>query len=64
MKQDIGDINSKGENHGYQEWYGADGKMWLRGTWKNGQEIGYEECNDIGGKSLGEEGSEVKFYIR
>lgn len=64
MKQDIDNINSKGENHGYQEWYNSDGKMWLRGTWKNGQEIGYEECNDVSGKSLGEEGSEVNFYIR
>ena len=64
MKQNIENSNHKGETHGYQQWYGADNKMWLRGTWKNGQEIGYEECNDVSGKSLGEEGSEANFYIR
>ena len=36
--------NSKGEYHGYQEWYYHQ-KLGYRGKWKNGLEIGYEESH-------------------
>ena len=64
MYKDINNYNTKGDHHGYQEWYGPDGKMWLRGNWRNGVEIGYEECNDVVGAYLGELGTIVIFYIR
>jgi hypothetical protein len=44
-----------GQYHGYQEWYGADGKMWLRGNWKNDDEIGYDEWHYK---------KQTNFYIR
>jgi hypothetical protein len=55
-------LNDKGELHGYQEWYGDDDELWLRGTQKNGFEIGYEEIN--WDNAVGEEHTEVNFYIR
>lgn len=43
MKNSIRNTNSKGEKHGYQEWYSSDNKLTLRGNWKNNKEIGCEE---------------------
>jgi hypothetical protein len=64
MGKHIKNINNKGQFHGYQEWYGDDycSELWLRGTQKNGFEIGYEEIN--WDNTIGEEHTEVNFYIR
>jgi len=45
MGKHIKNLNGKGDLHGYQEWYGEYGELWLRGIVKNGIEIGYEEIN-------------------
>ena len=42
MKEEIDSKNSKGQHHGYQEWY-SQGKMSHRGNWKNNRVIGYAE---------------------
>lgn len=42
MKKVIDPTNSKGQHHGYQEWY-SQGKMSHRGNWKNNRVIGYAE---------------------
>jgi hypothetical protein len=62
MGKHIKNLNGKGELHGYQEWYGEYGELWLRGIVKNGIEIGYEEIN--WDKAIGEEHTNVNFYIR
>ena len=54
--------NTEGEYHGYQQWYGGDNELWLRGKQKNGLEIGYEEVNWE--NAIGGEHTEVNFYIR
>jgi hypothetical protein len=44
-KKDIDPIlhfNKNGKFHGYQEWYSLD-DIWLRGVFKNDDEIGYLE---------------------
>lgn len=41
--KDIKTYNSKGEWHGYQEWYYNDGMLGRRGTSKNIRDIGYNE---------------------
>lgn len=43
MKQNIRNINSKGELNGYQERYNVDGKLAYRGNYKNNIDIGYQE---------------------
>lgn len=43
-KKDIDPKNSKGQWHGYHEWYMCD-KIWVRATFKNGTEIGYKETH-------------------
>jgi len=50
MKDDIRNNNTKGELHGYQEWYYSNGEFYLRGVWKNGQLHRYQEWHDIGNK--------------
>ena len=45
-KEDIEPINSKGQTHGYHEYYDQDGKMWVRASYKNGKLIGYREIHD------------------
>jgi hypothetical protein len=61
MGKHIKNLNDKGDLHGYQEWYDNHG-LWLRGIVKNGIEIGYEEIN--WDKAIGEEHTNVNFYIR
>ena len=53
--KDIGEINDKGNYHGYQEWYLPSGGLELRGKFINGYEIGYEEWHSY---------QETNFYIR
>ena len=45
-KEDIEPINSKGQKHGYQEWYTTSGKIWCRTMYQNGKLIGYREVHD------------------
>ena len=45
-KEDIDPINSKGQKHGYHEYYDQDDKMWLRTMYQNGNLIGYREVHD------------------
>jgi len=45
QKQDITQMNTKDEYHGYQEWYWD--KIWLRGVYKHGDEIGYKENHRV-----------------
>ena len=40
---DIENYNSKGELHGYQERYGYDDDIFVRGHSKNDKDIGYNE---------------------
>jgi hypothetical protein len=54
-KKDIEPCNSKDEWHGYQEWY-AYGEIQLRGMFKNGDDIGYQEYH--GRNSI------TNFYIK
>ena len=64
MKKHINPRNSKGQHHGYQEYY-VKNKSWLRGNMKNGLPIGYIESNSINIFSvIGEEGTKIRFYIR
>ena len=45
-KEEIVQFNQKGEHHGYQQLFDykyTNGRLWLRGTYNNGLEIGYEE---------------------
>ncbi len=57
MSKDIINKNSKGQMHGYQEWY-WDGKLSLRGNAKNGKMGGYREWHGYNGKIYS-----LKFYI-
>ena len=48
MKEDIRNKNSKGQRHGYQEWYSYTKlnykeKLIYRGDYKNNERIGYAE---------------------
>jgi len=57
-KKDINPLDSNGNAHGYQEWYHANDKLWLRGVWKHELEIGYEEDHRLHSES------NTNFYIR
>jgi len=49
MKQDIitrNTRNSKGQYHGYQEWYNLIDVLRFRGNWKNGSRIGYSDWHN------------------
>lgn len=55
----INNKNSKGQYHGYQEWYRDNGSILkLRVVMKHGLEIGYEEWYKKYGPS------EINFYIK
>jgi hypothetical protein len=43
MKKTTYNYNSKGEWHGYQEWYYTTGNIARRGISKNIRDIGYNE---------------------
>ena len=45
IKNDTHTKNSKGNLHGYQEWYSFSGVLYIKGKYKNGKEIGYEELH-------------------
>ena len=62
-KENIVPKNSKGEYHGYQEWY-VDNVIWYRGCHKNSQEVGYNELNYSLSSGVGEGGTEINFFIR
>jgi hypothetical protein len=47
--------NSKGEYHGYQEWYWKDNTLVVRLNYKNGNEIGYEELHVL---------KKTRYYIK
>lgn len=47
--------NDKNELHGYQEWYSFSGVLYIKGVYKNGKEIGYEETHI---------NEETNYYIR
>jgi hypothetical protein len=65
MKQNIENHNSNGDVHGYQQWYTpSTNKLWLRGNWKNGEEIGYVESNWKGFQGIGDIATTIDFYIR
>lgn len=53
--KDIDPKNSKGDLHGYQEWYDWDNKLWIRGYRKHGDLIGYQEYHQY---------EQTEFYIR
>ena len=44
MNKDITNTNSKGQYHGYQEWYCYD-KLILKANYKNDNPIGYHEIH-------------------
>ena len=44
MNKNIEPENSKGQDHGYHEWYYNDGNRWLRVNFKNGKRDGYREA--------------------
>jgi len=46
MKKEIRNNNTKGQCHGYQEWYGIGNKLFIRTTFKNGRLIGYSEWHN------------------
>lgn len=64
IPMDIENHNSKKQRHGYQEWYSNNGDLWYRGSYKNDQEVSYNEINYTLNKSIGGEGTEVNFYIK
>ena len=43
MKTDIINTNSKGQYHGYHEWYLSNDYVVFRAMYKNGLKIGYVE---------------------
>jgi len=53
--KDIEPKNEKGYFHGYQQWYDCDKKLWVRGVFKNDDEIGYLEDHS---------NQETYFYIK
>lgn len=53
--KDIDPKDKHGEYHGYQEWYALYNRLWLRGMYKHGEEISYEELHDC---------NETNYYIR
>jgi hypothetical protein len=63
MNKTIKNRNSKGELHGYQEWYHEDNGLWLivRGVSKNNKEIGYIEQHGHD-KSYGRK--ETSYFIK
>lgn len=62
-KQNKEPLNSKGQFHGYQEWYDYT-KIWHRGNRINGRRIGYNEYNHEVGNGIHEDGTVFIFYIK
>ena len=60
-KIDIEPKNSKGQFHGYQEWY-IFNVLWFKGNRINGERIGYVEVNRH--PSAGTDSTEINFFIR
>ncbi len=58
MNKDVDNYNSKGQHHGYQEWY-YDGNLWCRFNAKNGKWDGYREWYGEGYGKI----KELRFYI-
>jgi hypothetical protein len=56
--EDINPLDSKGQSHGYQEWY-YKGNLWSRANFKHGFHIGYAECHQCPFTKL-----ETRFHIR
>ncbi len=54
--KDIINKNSKGQHHGYQEWY-SGGKLFYKGFYNNGVDVDYEEFYNINFKLI------KSFYI-
>jgi hypothetical protein len=54
--------NDKRQWHGYQELY-YDGKLWCIGNYKNNSAIGYHVYNVKLNCGIGDEGTQVDFYI-
>jgi hypothetical protein len=54
---EIKNYNNKQELHGYQEWYYGNDDLWIRGTAKHDEPIGYEEIHE-------HKWSQTTFYIR
>ena len=60
---DIDNKNSKGEWHGYNQWVEIkSGMLWMRGVYKHGKCLGYHEIN-LNISAIGNEGTQVEFYI-
>ena len=56
MKEDVTNLNSKEQYHGYQEWYQQYSyALWYRGNTKNSQYLGYGEFHM---------NKETTYYIR
>lgn len=55
MNKEIEPIDSNGDWHGYQEWYALYNRLWYRGMYKHGLEIGYEEYHKC---------DETNYYIK
>lgn len=47
MNKDITPRNDKGQLHGYWEWYNGSDNPWYKGSWYNGEYIGYWEHYNI-----------------
>jgi hypothetical protein len=54
MKENISNVNSKGQRHGYLHYY-VKNILALRCTYKNGNPIGYEEWHNV---------NQTRYYIR
>ena len=62
-RNEIRTINARGEHHGYQEFYIEQG-CWLKSMFKNGDQIGYSIENEVVSEIIGDEGTQIIFYIR
>lgn len=63
MGEEIRPINSKDELHGYAELCIVKG-CWLKGMFKNNNEVGYFIENYFHIGIIGDYGTEIKFYIK
>ena len=60
----IDHIDEAGRYNGYQEWYSFRRTIyWYRGTMFHGNETGYVEYNISASNVVGDEGTEVLYYI-
>ena len=60
----IDHIDRSGQYHGYQEWYSFRCTVyWYRGNFFHGNETGYVEQNMSMTGVVGDEGTEVLYYI-